>query len=115
MNFNYLARIVSDASIDIDNIKECGIIAYNDHGEEFYLIITTALGNTRLFSQGPISPNGNISDNVKCEYHSFATDDRKIKSFIYKWLNEKEKEITQAEEIDIDELRQKLVNIAEYI
>lgn len=112
MNFNYLRRIVQDASIEIDNIKECSIIAYNDIAEEFYLMISTDLGVTQILSQGPVSLSAPIY--AKCEYLSFQTDAKKIQTYISKWLNDKDKAITQAEEIDREELKEKLVNIADY-
>lgn len=112
MNFNYLRRVVQDASIEIDNIKDCAVIAYNDHAEEFYLLISTDLGNTKILSEGPVSAAPPLY--AKCEYLSFSTNDKTIQSYINRWLNDKEKAITQAEEIDKEELKEKFVNIADY-
>ena len=54
MEFEYLHQIVVGDTIDIDDIGNCAINAFNDAGEEYYLVVKTVLGWTEIFEFGPI-------------------------------------------------------------
>lgn len=54
MNFEYFITRQVGADIDIENIGDCCIKAFNDEGLEYILIIETQMGICRVLTCGPI-------------------------------------------------------------
>ena len=112
MIFEYLQRIVVDGQIDIENIGQCFLRAFNDFGEEFYLLIKTDLGITEVLEYGPCTPDLELlPPSYHVSYDRFDYSQTKIERIIEKFLNNPKRAITQVEEFsDLSELRDNLVN-----
>jgi len=52
-NFDYLYKEMPTANVEIDDIGNCCIHAFNDDGFEWFLIITTILGDSFIYTFGP--------------------------------------------------------------
>ena len=59
-SYEYLSRVVVEATLEVDNPGQCVIRGRNDLGEEFYLVIKTELGFTEQFTYGPVTPEIDI-------------------------------------------------------
>lgn len=111
MTFEYLQRIVVDAQLDIENIGDCYLRAYNDFGEEFYLIIKTQLGETEVIEYGPCVPELQmLHQNYQITYSRFEYNQGKLERIIDKFLNNPKRGITQAEVSSLELFRKNLVN-----
>ena len=57
MNFSYSYTRQATGDIEIDDIGNCNIVAYNDNADEFYLRITTEDGWSTIIDAGPVTPD----------------------------------------------------------
>lgn len=101
MIFDYLRTTTALDTIDIIDIGNCSISAINDDAEEWFIIIDTNEGWTKIREFGPI-----LSDDNKIKtffnYDCSATDfsEKKIKIRIDKFLNNPRRMITQVNEVE---------------
>lgn len=111
MTFEYLQRVVVDAQIDIENIGECVLLGRNDVGEEFYLIIKTELGWTELLEYGPCVPDLELLPyTYTITYNRIEYNQTKIERIIDKFLNNPKRMISQAEVVQLENIREFLIN-----
>ena len=103
MKFEYLERVVVEASLEIEDIGNCCILCRNDIGEEFYLLTKTVMGWTEIIEYGPCTPDLDILPfNVQLLYDRFEWNQYKLEKRIDKFLNNPKRAITQAEESTLD-------------
>lgn len=106
MTFEYLQRVVIDATLEIDNIGECVLQARNDIGDEYYLFIHTELGWTEVVEYGPAHPDISILPNsITYKYDRFEFNFGKIERIIDKFLNDGKRMISQASVVDVEDVR----------
>lgn len=111
MTFEYLQRVVVESELEVDNIGDCCIIANNDVGEEYYLILKTELGWTESIEYGPCVPDMvQLQLNYQINYTRFEYNQGKIERIIDKFLNHPKRVITQARLANIQDIREYLVN-----
>lgn len=111
MTFEYLQRIVVDAQLDVDNIGECVLRGRNDLGEEYYLIVRTDMGWTEQINYGPVTPDIDILPfNINLSYSRFEFNQTKLMRAIDKFLNDPKKMITQADVIEISDIRENIID-----
>ena len=104
-SYEYLSRVVVEATLEVDNPGQCVIRGRNDLGEEFYLVIRTELGFTEQFTYGPVTPEIDILPfSVALDYKRYEYSEYKIDKAIDKFLNDPKHGITQADEITIQEI-----------
>ena len=115
MTFDYLSRIVVDASIDIDDICNCCIQAFNDIGNKYYLNICTDYGVTEIFEYGPASISDEPRKSIVWKYNRFDTDTNKVAKRIDTFLNNPQNHISQATLVETDVLKDDLTNPLEFI
>lgn len=96
INFN--KEMSSQNFIDLDSIGNVCIEAINeDSGFCYYLLIKTELGFSQIFSYGPVIPEINkLCNNYTVSYRKEKYNEKKLISFISKWLNDSFKGITCA-------------------
>lgn len=112
MLFNYVRTLNYMDSIDIDDIGNCCIQAFNDYGLEWILKIETKLGwsTTKIF--GPFEVNNNsMSDSFMYAKSACEFNHKKIYKKIDDFINDSKKEITQVFLIEDDIYLEKLNNI----
>ena len=111
MTFEYLQRVTVDAQLEIENIGDCVILANNDLGEEFYLIIKTELGWTEMLEYGPIVPDLELLPfPYNISYNRIEYNQGKIERTIDKFLNNPKRLITQARIVELAEISEYLIN-----
>lgn len=116
MNFDYLARIQRESSIDIENIGNCALDVYNDLGFEWLLIIHTKEGQTEMIEYGPLLPDLNYPPaKVNYSYERIDFAEGKIVNKITKFLNDSYRNITQAFEIEKEEAMSKMKSLVDFI
>lgn len=117
MKFEYLYKIEVQESIDIEDIGNCAIDAYNDLGYEWMLLIVTHDGNTEIIEYVPILPDlENYSPSrVSCSYERMQFRESKVSKVIDKFLNDSYKGITQVFEISPEEIIPKIKNLTEFL
>ena len=115
MVFDYLSRIVVDASIDIEDICNCCIQAFNDAGEKYYLNIFTDWGVTEIFEYGPVLLSDEPRKSITWKFNRFDTDNKKIAKRIDDFLNNPHRLISQVILVDIDVLVSDLTNPLELL
>ena len=111
MTFEYLERVVVEAQIDIDNIGDFNLLCRNDVGDEFYMIVRTELGWTQLLEYGPYTPDlAQLPLNYNIKYSRFEYNQGKLERAIDKFLNDPKRMISQAQLVEIENIRDFLVN-----
>ena len=50
--FEYMQVVTVGAQLDVDDIGECAILARDDLGQEYYLVVTTYMGQTEIIEYG---------------------------------------------------------------
>ena len=116
MEFEYFYTKSVNGFIDIDDIGNCAIEAFDDLGQVYYLVIRTSYGSTRIMDYGPIIADcDTLPKSTHCTYKRIEYTDAKIKKAIDNFLNNPYASITQAREIDIDEALNNCKSIINYM
>ena len=116
MNFEYLITTKKEQSIDIKNIGTCALDAYNDLGFEYLLIIKTREGLTEIIEYGPLIPDLEyLPANVSYTYNRIDFSESKIIKRINKFLVEGCRGITQVFEIELEEAKEKIRNLVDFV
>ena len=106
MNFDYLCTTIVGNNLEVDDIGNCAIRAYTDYADEYYLVIKTSLGWTEIVEYGPIVQDlDTLSEKMMYTYDRFEYSEYKIEKRIDKFLNRRDKIITQAFVTDIEEIK----------
>lgn len=116
MNFEYLAKIQKESSIDIEDIGNCALDVFNDLGFEWVLLIDTKMGNTQIVEFGPTLADIEYPPaKVDYTYDRINFNEGKIIARISKFLNDGHRNVTQAFEIPQEEASKKMKNLVEYV
>lgn len=111
MTFDYLQRVIVEGQLDVEDLGNVCIRGRNDIGEEFYLMIKSEDGCCVLIEYGPATPDFEMLPfSVKLTYDYFEFNPQKLERKIDKFLNDGKKLITQADVVDIEEIRKNIVN-----
>lgn len=113
-SFEYMHVITALDSITVAEIGECCLHAFNDYSSEYYILVTTTAGITRILTIGPIKEK---IDEIDISKRMFQYNEAKIIKFIEKWLQDTKKEITQVFECEKEEIFDiiKNINILEHL
>lgn len=120
MEFKYFYITEASDAINIENLGNCFIEAYNDFGARFYLWIQTDLGFSKILEAGPYVDDGKIpcKECVLSFTQTSFTEPKMIKK-IESFLKTVKYNITQAfdkqDEYTLEEKISKLYNIVEYM
>ena len=118
--FEFDNQYVPQNFIEIENIGNVCIEAINEaDGLFYYLLIKTSLGTTSIFEYGPVIPDiDKLFDNYNVSFNREQYNEKKLKIFISKWLNDRMKKITAAniieEKIFLDNYRDICYTIERY-
>ena len=114
--FDYQVEIKRNAQLIVDDVGNTTLRALNDFGEEYFLIIrTNNVGTTRIFSYGPYNEDVEVPRSCVATFEKIDYEEYKVKNKIKSWLNDYKRAITSAMEVDIEEIRDKLKNLADLI
>lgn len=116
MNYPYLYTLQAIESLEISDIGNTCIIANNDLGDEWYLVIRTILGESTIFSYGPSNPDfDTLPPALSCSYYKMQYNEKKLNTLIDKFLNDTCKRITQAREVLLEDIKVYLKDIREIL
>ena len=92
--------------IDIPQLGNFALEAIDEeNGFYYYFLMKTSLGTSVVFNFGPIIPDfDNLPDTYNVTYQKLSFNDKKMKLFVSKWLNDSKKKITAANLITQEEL-----------
>lgn len=112
-SFNYLYAVVAQDSLEVEDIGNTCIHVLNDAGYEWYLIIETELGETRVKTFGPFNvdrPDWFVRG-FNYNYSFMDYRESRINNIIDNFLNDSKKMITQALVCESKEAYDKLSKI----
>lgn len=116
MKFEYLKQVVVNADIDIEDIGNCAIKAFNDEGHEYILIVETKLGSSRIFQYGPVIPDmEELPKSTNCSFKRIQFSQSKLIKTIKDFLNNPYASITQVFEVTKEEALEDCVSFIEYM
>ena len=94
----------AQAELIIEDVGNFAIKAFGDLGYEFIIIVETRLGNTRLFTFGPVIPDIDLlPQSCECSIKKFSFSNGKIIKEVRSILNNPYNKITQAFEVTKEE------------
>lgn len=116
MNFEYRITRQVEADIDIDNIGDCCLKAFNDEGMEYILIIETQMGVCRIFNYGPIQPDFDLlPKSTSISFQRIDFRQGALIKIIEGFLNNPYAKITQAMECSKEEALEECKDLIQYM
>ena len=112
MNIPYRYGRQALAEVDIEDLGNCNIVAYNDNADEFYLRIVSTDGYAQIVECGPVSTDIEPKY-VCCIYRKMEFKEKKIIHLIDDFLNAPQKQINQVVLVSEEEMDNALLNVAE--
>lgn len=104
MQVDYFYNKVSYGCLDISDIGNTFIEAFNDKGQKFYIWTQTIAGFTRILTQNNILENNDLNELISessLDYKRIEYNVNKLKALIKTYLNNYKFKITQAQVLDI--------------
>lgn len=99
--FDYFYTMQPNDSFLVDDISNVVLNVLNDVGQEWYIKVSTELGDTEIIKFGPIfADNDNFANEFKLEYCKIQYNEKRIINEIDRFINDNKKIITQIIEID---------------
>lgn len=107
--FDYFYTTKVNAQLCVNNIGNCVIKANDDFGNDYFLLIKTKLGSTFVVEYGPY--NSDLKPgHVSYLFDKFDYNEYKIEKRIEKFLTSSNRGITQAEEVNEEDIIEYLVS-----
>ena len=114
--FEYFYSKSAFGELQIDDIGDCCIQANNDEGLFYYLLIETNLGWTKILEYGPCAPDfDELPKSVSCNFSRIEFDERKIMKRIDEFLNNRFRNITQAQIVEREVLFEDCKSLLDYM
>lgn len=116
MQFEYLYEVKATGSIEIDDIGNVALEAINTTlYQEYFLIIKTELGVTKVIEYGPVYIDELRSTNnppcIDYTYNEFQYSTSKLKGIIEKFLTNPKRCISQVNVVDIEYAKENIINL----
>lgn len=116
MNFEFDIEHIANNSIEIDDIGNICLVGVNERGLEYYLIIKSDLGIVQTIEYGPLQPDfEQLPPTVNYQYSRFEWNQVKVLNTIKSFLNNSKYALKQVEIISIDEVKQLIRNMVDFI
>jgi len=116
MEFQFNNQLTPQNQIDIDNIGSFALEASNDDGLYYYYLVKTVLGHSIIASCGPIIPDLDIlPSGFSISLHKMNYNENRLFKVINSFLNDKEKKITSAYEISIEDAINRFRDLKDYL
>ena len=113
--FEYFYTQTAVGELQIEDIGDCCIQANNDQGLFYYLLIETNIGWTKILEYGPCAPDfDELPKAVSCNFSRIEFDERKIMKRIDEFLNNRFRNITQAQLVEREVLFADCKDLLEY-
>ena len=117
MQFDYLYEVQATGSVEIEDIGNVVLSAVNVLlGQEYFLIIQTEYGKTKIIEYGPIFVDMESEPNfVSCYYSCIDFSHSKLSTTIDKFLNNPKRLISQVQIIELDEARERIKDVMTFL
>lgn len=117
MQFEYFYVTQVNATIDVDDVGNCCLLARNDIGLEYLLYVKTEYGKTELVTVGPLYIDEDVlyPNTVTVEYNTFDYDIKKIAKIINKFLSNAKASITFVEEVEPEVFKERCPNFSKLV
>lgn len=117
MEFEYRPVQAFSALIDIENIGQCALEAFDCTQQCYYLIIRTILGESIIFEYGPIVPDINIlPKSFSCSISRIEYNEGRLKKIISTFLmDNKSRSIDSVRELSMKKALDLCINPVEYM
>ena len=112
-SFEYLYTIQASDCLEVEDVGNTCIHILNDIGHEWYMIIETELGETRVKTFGPfhVDMNNYFNHGFNFNYTVMDYKESRICNLIDNFINDSKKLITQAFVCESDEAYDKLCSL----
>lgn len=113
MKFEYCYTTQATADIEIEDIGTFALCATTMF-EEYYLIVQTTYGITKVIQYGPKQIDLNeLPPRVFYSYNKFDYSQQKICKIIDDFINNEKRDIIQVNLLDIEECKSKIKNLVD--
>lgn len=112
--YEYMHITTAMDSICVEDIGECALQEFNDEGDQWFLVITTFLGRSKIIEFGPIR-DGEIQDNFYLSRKNIEYRETSLDKIIQKFIENPHRMITQVEIVDEELVINALDTIKEQI
>ena len=116
MEFEFNKELTPQNQIEIDNIGSFALEASNNTGAYYYYVIQTIMGQTIIASCGPVIPDIDILPSGFCvSLHKMPYNEVRLSKVINLFLNDKDKKIVDAKEVNIEYAIEQFKDVKEYL
>lgn len=113
--YEYMHVTTAMDSILVEDIGNCALQEFNDEGKQWFLLITTYLGMSKVIEFGPLS-DGVIEDNgFYLSRKNIEYKEKFLDKVIQKFVENPNRMITQIEVVDEDTIIEVLDSIKNQI
>lgn len=97
MTAEFNQQLMPQSSVDIDEMGQFALEAWNDDGMYYYLVVRTLLGTTTIATCGPVVPDVELlPSGFSMTLDKMPYKEDKLAKTINFWLNGKDKKLTNA-------------------
>lgn len=116
MEFEFNNQLLPQNVISIEKVGEFALEASSETGLYYYYLVKTVLGQCVAASCGPIIPyQQSIPPGFSINIYKMPYNETKLIKLINGFLNDKNKMIVEAKEIDIDDAIDQFREVKEYL
>ena len=103
-------------SLDVDNIGDCAIEAWNEEGMYYHIIIRTDCGMSTITTSGPVMPNVDLlPSGFKQDLYIMPYKEDKLMKTIANFLNDGSKKIKEAKTMEIEDAIAEFRDLKDYL
>lgn len=116
MTFNYLYSLSSTESFDVSDIGNFTLSCTNNLGQEYFILVRTKYGITRILTWGPRWVDMETAcNNVTVSFQEFQFSASKLETLVDRYVNDAKKSITQVTVLEDFDLLNMIPDIRGYI
>jgi len=116
MNFEFDIERIANNSVEIEDIGNICLVGVNEKSLEYYLIIKSDLGIVQTIEYGPLQPDfEQLPPNVSYTYNRFEWNQNRVLGIIKSFLNNSRYALKQVEIVSIDEVKQLIRSMVDFI
>lgn len=116
VSIEFNQQLMPQSVVDVDELGQFALEAWNDDGYYYYLIVRTSLGTTSIASCGPVIPDVDmLPSGFSMSLDKVPYKEDKLSRTVSMWLNDRSKKLTNAQLMDIDEAIDQFRDLKEYL
>lgn len=116
MQFEFNQQLMPQSLVEVEEIGQFGLEAWNDAGYYYYLVIRTILGTSVVSTCGPVVPDIDIlPSGFKMTLDKMPYKEEKLIKTISFFLNDKSKALTHAQVLPVEEAIRQFRELKDYL